>query len=243
MTVRRAAQPLPKVGSLALALRQRRDALGKLQGELDAILAYARALLDERPRTGPELRAALAERFPAEDAAALAYACRNLLACARLHLALAANYAGIGFGNAGVHIPHAVAYPIAGLVRDYVAPGYRTTHPLIPHGMSVILTAPAAFRFTYATAPERHLRAAELMGVPVRGLSEADRREALPQALLALMRDTGIPNGLSAVGYEERDVPALIDGTLKQPRLLAGAPRQVGAAELDWILRDALAYW
>ena len=101
-----------------------------------------------------------------------------------LHLALAANYAGIGFGNAGVHIPHAVAYPIAGLVRDYVPSGYRTRHPLVPHGMSVILTAPAAFRFTYATAPERHLRAAELMGVPVAGLVDAERREALPQALL-----------------------------------------------------------
>jgi hydroxyacid-oxoacid transhydrogenase len=162
---------------------------------------------------------------------------------ARVHLALAANYAGIGFGNAGVHIPHAVAYPVAGLVRDYVAPGYQTTHPLVPHGVSVVLTAPAAFRFTYATAPERHLRAAELMGFPVHGLSPAERREALPRALLALMRDINIPNGLGAVGYQEGDVAALIEGTLKQPRLLAGAPRAVGARELDWILRDALAYW
>jgi hydroxyacid-oxoacid transhydrogenase len=162
---------------------------------------------------------------------------------ARLHLALAANYAGIGFGNAGVHIPHAVAYPIAGLVRDWVPPGYRTSQPLVPHGVSVILTAPAAFRFTYATAPERHLRAAELMGVPTAGLSEHERREALPHALLALMRDVGIPNGLTAVGYEERDLAALVEGTLKQPRLLAGAPRAVGPPELELILRDALQLW
>jgi len=162
---------------------------------------------------------------------------------ARVHLALAANYAGIGFGNAGVHIPHALAYPIAGLVRDYVPAGYRTSRPLVPHGMAVILTAPAAFRFTYATSPERHLRAAELLGVPVAGLSEAARREALPGALIALMRDVGIPNGLLAIGYGERDVAALVDGTLKQPRLLAGAPRSVGGGELDWILRDALRYW
>jgi alcohol dehydrogenase class IV len=109
--------------------------------------------------------------------------------------------------------------------------------------MSVILTAPSAFRFTYATAPERHLRAAELMGSPVTGLDDAGRREALPRALVALMRDVGIPNGLTAVGYAERDVKALIDGTLKQPRLLSGAPRAVGAGELDWLLRDAMAYW
>src|SRR5439155_614889 len=146
-------------------------------------------------------------------------------------------------GNAGVHIPHAAAYPIAGLVRDYVPAGYRTRHPLVPHGMSVILTAPAAFRFTYPAAPERHLRAAALMGVPVDGLSPAERREALPRALIGLMRDVGLPGGLSAIGYGEQDVAALVEGTLRQPRLLAGAPRAVGAAELDWILRDAMQYW
>jgi alcohol dehydrogenase class IV len=162
---------------------------------------------------------------------------------ARVHLALAANYAGIGFGNAGVHIPHAVAYPIAGLVRDWVPPGYRASHPLVPHGVSVILTAPAAFRFTFPTAPDRHLRAADLMGAPTAGLSERERREALPRALLALMRDVGIPNGLTAIGYGEHDLPALIEGTLKQPRLLAGAPRNVAAQELDFILRDSLTLW
>ena len=94
--------------------------------------------------------------------------------------------------------------------------------------MSVILTAPAAFRFTYATSPERHLRAAELLGWPVAGLTEAERREALPQALLSIMRDIGIPNGLTAIGYTERDIPALIEGTLTQPRLLSGAPRARG---------------
>jgi len=109
--------------------------------------------------------------------------------------------------------------------------------------MSVIVTAPAAFRFTYASAPERHLRAAELMDFPVAGLGEAERREALPRALTALMRDIDMPNGLTAIGYGERDVPALIEGTLKQPRLLAGAPRGVGARDIDWILRESMQYW
>ena len=162
---------------------------------------------------------------------------------ARVNLALAANYAGVGFGNAGVHIPHALAYPIAGLVREYVPSGYRTTHALVPHGISVVVTAAATFRFTYATSPERHLRAAELMGVPTARLSEREAREALPGALLALMRDVGIPNGLTALGYGESDIPALVEGTLKQPRLLSGAPRAVGSAEIAAILRDSLRLW
>jgi len=162
---------------------------------------------------------------------------------ARLNLALAANYAGVGFGNAGVHIPHALGYPIAGLVREYVPSGYRTNHALVPYGVSVVVTAPATFRFTYATSPERHLRAAELMGVPTAGLSEREAREALPGALTALMRDVGIPNGLTAFGYGEADVPALVEGTLKQPRLLSGSPRAVGALEIGAILHDSLRCW
>ncbi len=219
-----------------------------------ALESYTTRPYNARPKHHPPDRPAYIGANPASDVwceKAIEYVGRYLRRAvlngsdldARVHLALAANYAGIGFGNAGVHIPHAIAYPIAGLVRDYVPAGYRTRHPLIPHGMSVILTAPSAFRFTYPTGPERHLRAAELMGYPVAGLSEAERRQALPRALMALMRDVGIPSGLSAVGYGERDVAALIEGTLKQPRLLSGAPRIVGAPELDWILRDAMQYW
>jgi hydroxyacid-oxoacid transhydrogenase len=219
-----------------------------------AIESYTTRPYNARPKHHPPDRPAYIGANPASDVwceKAIEYVGRYLRRAvlngsdldARVHLALAANYAGIGFGNAGVHIPHAVAYPIAGLVRDYVPAGYRTRHPLIPHGMSVILTAPSVFRFTYPTAPERHLHAAELMGYPVAGLSDVERRQALPQALMALMRDVGIPNGLSAVGYRESDVAALVDGTLKQPRLLAGAPRAVGVTELDWILRDAMQYW
>ena len=219
-----------------------------------AIESYTTRPYNARAKHHPPDRPAYIGANPASDVwceKAVEYVARYLRRAvlngldleARVNLALAANYAGIGFGNAGVHIPHALAYPIAGLVRDYVPLGYRTRHAMVPHGMAVILSAPAAFRFTYATAPDRHLRAAELMGVPVSALTEAERREALPGALISLMRDTGIPNGLTAVGYTERDIPALVEGTLKQPRLLAGAPRSVGAADLAWILRDAMQYW
>jgi hydroxyacid-oxoacid transhydrogenase len=219
-----------------------------------AIESYTTRPYNARAKHHPPDRPAYIGANPASDVwceKAIDYVARYLRRAvlngldleARVNLALAANYAGIGFGNAGVHIPHALAYPIAGLVREYVPQGYRTRHAMVPHGMAVILTAPSAFRFTYTSATERHLRAAELMGVTVSGLSEAERREALPRALISLMRDTGIPNGLNAVGYTERDIPALVEGTLKQPRLLSGAPRSVGSADLDWILRDSMRLW
>ena len=73
---------------------------------------------------------------------------------------MAATFAGLGFGNAGVHIPHANAYPIAGRVRDYRPERLPDDEPIVPHGMAVAMTAPAAFGFTFEASPERHLRAA-----------------------------------------------------------------------------------
>jgi len=159
---------------------------------------------------------------------------------AREEMAMAATFAGLGFGNAGVHIPHADAYPIAGRVRDYAPPGYPDGHPVIPHGMSVALTAAEAFRFTFDAAPERHLRAAQLLdpNASVRG-SDAGP-DTLPQVLIALMRDIGIPSGLAEVGYGEGDVDDLVEGALKQERLLSIAPKRPTADDLAGIFRRSM---
>lgn len=154
---------------------------------------------------------------------------------ARGTMMLAATMAGVGFGSAGVHVPHSCAYPIAGLRHTYHAPGYPDDHAFVPHGYSVIVTAPAAFRFTYDAMPERHEHAARL-------LTGRDERgpDALPRALLDLMRDVGAPRGLRELGYTEDDVPALVEGALKQQRLLAVAPKRVTAADLERILLDSM---
>ncbi|MGI5169417.1 hydroxyacid-oxoacid transhydrogenase [Spirillospora sp. CA-253888] len=160
---------------------------------------------------------------------------------ARTDMALAATFAGLGFGNAGVHIPHANGYPIAGRVEGFRPPGYPDGGPMVPHGMSVALTAPEAFRFTYQARPERHVRAAELLAP---GLDRPDDpAEHLPRALLALMRDVGMPDGIGAVGYTEADVPALVEGAMKQRRLLATAPREVTEGVLAEILTRSLSLW
>ena len=160
---------------------------------------------------------------------------------ARGDMALAATFAGMGFGNAGVHIPHANAYPIAGRVKEFHAQGYPTGEPLIPHGMAVSLTAPAAFRFTFDAAPERHLRAANLLSP--RADRPDDLRDFLPAVLTDLMRDIEIPNGIGAVGYGEGDIDDLVEGTLQQQRLLATAPRDANEGDLASIYRRSLELW
>ncbi|MCW2819369.1 MAG: adhfe [Marmoricola sp.] len=159
---------------------------------------------------------------------------------ARHQMAMAATFAGIGFGNAGVHIPHANAYPIAGRVKDFRPEGYPQDEAMVPHGMAVSLTAPEAFRWTFEASPERHLKAAELLA-PGHGYDKGP--DALPSVLADLMRDITIPNGLGAVGYDEGDVSDLVEGTLKQQRLLATAPREATEDDLARILSSSLELW
>jgi alcohol dehydrogenase class IV len=163
---------------------------------------------------------------------------------ARTDMLQAATFAGMGFGNAGVHIPHACGYPIAGMVRGYRPEGYEAPGPLVPHGQSVAVTAPAALRFTYPAAPERHQRAAALLGgVDPTAIDGRGLPELLPQVLVQLMRDIGVPSGVSAFGYGEQDVPELVGGAMRQQRLLAVAPVEVTGEALAGILLSSLANW
>jgi hydroxyacid-oxoacid transhydrogenase len=159
---------------------------------------------------------------------------------ARGAMMLGASLAGIGFGSAGVHIPHACAYPIAGLKHEYEPPGYEEDHPFVPHGWSVIVTAPAAFRFTYPSAPERHRRVAELLSGE--SIEEIDEN-TLPEVLISLMQDVGAPRGIRELGYAEDDIDDLVNGAIKQQRLLVLAPRDVSEDDLAAILRESMENW
>jgi len=166
---------------------------------------------------------------------------------ARTEMAMAATFAGLGFGNAGVHIPHANAYPIAGQApvdfhpADYPRHDDGADHGLVPHGMAVSLTAPAAFRFTFEASPERHARAAALLAPDTE--QQSDPREQLPTVLASIMRDVGIPSGLGEVGFAASDIDALVEGTMKQQRLLATAPREVTEDDVAVILEQSVELW
>jgi alcohol dehydrogenase class IV len=162
---------------------------------------------------------------------------------ARTYMAMASTFAGIGFGNAGVHIPHALGYPIAGMIRDWTPPGYDVDEPMVPHGIATVLTAPACFRFTTPTSPERHARIAQLLGANTAGLSPLEAAMKLPDAIVALMKDVDCPNGLAALGYTEADIPDLVEGGWKQQRLLVGSPRPVSKEDLARIFQESMQLW
>lgn len=164
---------------------------------------------------------------------------------ARSNMILASSMAGMGFGNAGVHLPHGMSYPVSGMVRDYRPEGMVSDHPIVPHGTSVILNAPASFRFTGPACPERHLKAAQLLGADISGVKDAETEAGamLADRIVALMKRLEMPNGLSAIGFTEADVPGLVEGTLPQHRVTKLSPRPAGREDLAALFRDALTAW
>jgi hydroxyacid-oxoacid transhydrogenase len=202
----------------------------------------------------PGLRPAYQGSNPISDvwaARAIAMVARHLVRAmgdptddeARGQMLLAATFAGIGFGNAGVHLPHGMSYPVSGMVREFVPPGYPAGRPLIPHGMSVILNAPAVFRFTAPAAPGPHLEAARLLGADIAEAGPEDAGDLLAGAIVGLMRRTGMPNGLKAVGFGPDDVDALVAGTIVQHRVTKLSPRPASEADLRQLFLDSMTLW
>ena len=209
----------------------------------------------ERPRPErPELRPAYQGSNPISDVwalQALRMVAQYLVRAvedpsddeARVNMILAASYAGMGFGSAGVHLPHGMSYPVSSNVTTYLAPGYTADHPLVPHGVSVILNAPAVFRFTAGASPARHLEAAEALGANVSGVAAADAGTVLADRITWFMQRLHVPNGLRAIGYSSSDIPALVAGTLPQHRVTKLAPRPAGPDELSALFEDAMIAW
>lgn len=127
---------------------------------------------------------------------------------------LAASYAGVGFGNAGVHLPH---------------------------GISVVLNAPAVFRFMASANPERHLQAADALGADVSRARPDDGGRILADRITWFIERLKLPNGLRAIGYSSADVPALVEGTLPQHRVTKLSPRPAGPDELAALFDEAMA--
>ena len=162
---------------------------------------------------------------------------------ARSNMALAATFAGVGFGNAGVHLPHGMSYPVSSLVKKYRPDGYPEENAIVPHGMAVILNAPAVFRYTAHSNPERHIHAAKLLGADVSDIVPGEAGDVLSDRIIHILKEINVPNGLSELGYTHNDIPALVEGTLPQHRVTKLAPRETGSEDLGELFSQSMRLW
>ena len=162
---------------------------------------------------------------------------------ARTEMMYAAMLAGIAFNAAGCHLPHGLSYAVSGLTKNWHVPGYPEGASLVPHGMAVVLNNPSVWRHTAPASPERHLHCAHCLGADVRGAGPEFAGEALAARVIAMMRATGMPNGLNALGFDESHVDALATGAEPQYRVIRNAPVDIGRDELKRLFRSALRYW
>ena len=162
---------------------------------------------------------------------------------ARDQLMWAASLAGMAFGNSGTHLPHALSYGVTHLMNDITTDGYTIESPFVPHGISVIVTAPATFRYTATAAPERHFEAAKFLNADCKGAGSDDSGELVANRLIELMRQTNIPNGLTGVGFDENDIMNLSNSSIRQARAIGNSPRETNLVDIENIYKDALNYW
>ena len=162
---------------------------------------------------------------------------------ARDNLMWGATLAGIAFGNSGTHLPHAMSYGVTHLMNDITSKDYQVASPFVPHGISVVVSAPSIFNYTAAATPERHLEGAGFLGADAKGATNDEAGEVLSKRLIELMRNTQIPNGLNGVGFDQTHTKALAESSFRQQRAIANAPRDSNLVDIENMYNDALSYW
>ena len=165
----------------------------------------------------------------------------------------ASTLAGAAFNSAGCQIPHALSYPISSLnkFKTWRPKGegwpIDADKPLIPHGFSVGIPAVAAYDLIAPCNPQRALEVARLLDPDnqhnTRDATPEQAGAALRAAVVALMQVNGMPSGLAELGFTKDEIPAMVEGSFPQKRLLDNAPIDVTREHIQTIFERSMKIW
>jgi hydroxyacid-oxoacid transhydrogenase len=95
-----------------------------------------------------------------------------------------------------------MSYPVSGNAHKlgYHPKGFPGNESFVPHGQSVVLNAPAVFRFIASACPERCLHAAEILGANTKNVKDSEAGEVLANQIIEYMKYLNVPNGLNDIG-------------------------------------------
>jgi len=157
---------------------------------------------------------------------------------ARYYMTLGASIAGIGFGHAGVHVPHAMGYPIAGNVREWYPEDYEFGYPISPHGISTAIPASYTFRYLTPFAFEKLGEVAEILKVGHRDMDAKELSDSIFEYYIHLLEQLRVPTTLKELGFSKEDIPLLVDGTLAQKRLIGLSPKEIKKKDLETLFGE-----
>ena len=132
---------------------------------------------------------------------------------ARNGMAVAQYIAGMAFSNVGLGVVHGMAHPL-GAIFD------------IPHGVANALLLPTIMEFNAPAALDKYVQIAKAVDVYVPGMGREEAADAAVQAVKDLSVRVGIPQHLSELGIQEKDLDRLADAAFADV-CTPGNPREV----------------
>lgn len=145
---------------------------------------------------------------------------------ARDRMAYAQYLAGMAFNNASLGHVHAMSHQLGGMYD-------------LPHGVCNALLLPHVCEANLMAAQERYADIAEALGENIYGLPVREAAQMAVVAIRALSADVGIPNNLTELGVQDKDIETMVKHA-QQDVCAATNPRRLNDKEVAAIFRAAM---
>lgn len=142
------------------------------------------------------------------------------------NMLMAANLAGIAFGNSRLGIVHAMALPLGAFFH-------------IPHGIANTVLLPHGLEYNLIATPQKYIDIAAAMGEVTQGMPAMDAAQKAIESVKKLASDIGAPENLGSLGVKSDMIPQMAVDTMKSSHIPAN-PRRISQDDVEELYRGAM---